>query len=664
MRHAFDALTALAQGHPRWIVAVVFLVAFAESAAIVGTFVPAAIVMFAGGALAGHGAVSLRLVLIAATCGAVAGDALSYELGWARESQLRRTRVLQRHQSAVGRAEDFLRRHGTAGIVLARFTGAVRAFVPLLAGFAHMPRWRFYTVNVLSAALWAPAHILPGVVFGASLQLAEAVTGRLALLLALLVIVLWSAVWLATRALSWLVPVVGRARERLARLAGRHGGPVARIASDVLDPERPGSHALLTGAVLLLGCTWVFFGIVEDVLSRDPLVQADRSIFAFLQGMRLGAGDRIMVAVTEMGSVGVMLPLIAVVLAWLLWHGCKRTARYWLATVVFAELLVQVLKFTLGRHRPLDLYAGNEAFSFPSGHATVSTVVLGFLAFLLARGQGRAWRVAVVAVAAVYVALVALSRLYLGAHWFSDVAGGASFGLAWVALVAMVYTHRGIAESLRPRRLAGLCAATIVISGAAWMAVHGQADRAMYVAVPPKPAPMTQTQWRSGGWRSLPQHREDLAGEIEEPLPLQWACTEQGVRTALAEVQWHPAPAWNVANTLRAFAPGASVTELPVLPRWDAGRRSGIEMIRPIDDETGGRTVIRLWRSDVEIVQASGSVLPLWYGTIYRERRRAGTSPLFRQRALDREAMKRLLPDAELAGPAGGTGAPIMLGCE
>ena len=663
MHHLIDALMVFAQGHPHWIAAVVLLVAWAESLAIVGTFVPAAVVMFTAGALVGHEAVSLWPVLISASLGAVAGDALSYELGRGRESQLRGTGLFQRHQSAVRKAEDFLVQHGTASVVLARFTGPVRAFVPLLAGFARMPRWRFYTVNVLSAGLWAPAHILPGVVFGASLQLAEAVTGRLALLLAIVVVVLWGAVWLVTRALAWLIPIVGRARQGLVRFARRRSGPIARLALDVLDPERPGSHALLTGAALLLGCTWAFFGIVEDVLSRDPLVLADQSIFAFLQGVRVGAIDRVMVGITELGSIGVMLPLIVVVFAWLVWHGCWRTARYWLATVFFAELLVQVLKFTLGRHRPLALYAGNEAFSFPSGHATVSTVVLGFLAFLLVRGQSRPWRLTVVTVTTGYVALVALSRLYLGAHWFSDVAGGISVGLAWVALVAMVYTHRDIRENLWPGPLVGLCIATIVVSGAAWMALRGESDRAMYVAAVPEPEAMTQAQWQSGGWRSLPRQREELAGDVEERLLLQWACSEQGVQAALIEAQWHAAPARSVANTLRALAPGTSMTELPVLPRWDAGRRSRIEMIRRIGHETGARMVIRLWHSGVEIVLPDGSMLPLWYGTVYREQRRAGTSVLFEQQPLDEESIKSLLPHAALAPSSAGADGPLMLSC-
>ena len=661
MRHALDALLALAQTHPRSILAIVLLVAFAESLAIVGTLVPAAVVMFAAGALAGHGVVPLWEVLVVAALGAIGGDGASYELGRAREAQLRATAWLRRHAHALQRAEALLQRHGSASVVLARFTGAVRAFVPLLAGFARMPRRRFYVVNGLSAALWAPAHILPGVVFGASLQLAEAVTGRLVLLLLLGVAVVWGAAWVATRALSWLVPLAGRARDRIVRAARARGGALSRLALDVLDPERPGSHTLLAGAVLVLGCTWLFFGVVEDVLSRDPLVQADQAIFSFLQGLRVGAVDRVMVRITELGSVGVLLPLVVAVLAWLAWHGCRRTARYWLANVAFAELLVQVLKFSLGRHRPLQLYSGNEAFSFPSGHVTVSTVVLGFLAFLLTRGAGTGRRLAIVATAGVYVALVAFSRLYLGAHWFSDVLGGMSFGLAWVALVAMAYAHRGIDEPLHGARLAVACATVIVISAAAWASLHGAADKAKYAAVARQPVLMTEAQWQGGGWRSLPQARGELAGESAERLPLQWACTEAQLREALARAGWQPAPPLTLANALRAIAPATPAAALPVLPRWDAGRRSRVAMVRPESGEVDERIVLRLWLSDVEIAQQGGPPRPLWYGAIYRETRRPGALPLFGQRALATQEWVRLLPDPPKATRAG---TPVMQACE
>lgn len=139
-----------------------------------------------------------------------------------------------------------------------------------------------------------------------------------------------------------------------------------------------------------LGAGWAFLGVVEDVLTRDALVQADLTVFTFLQQLRSAPVDRVMIAITEMGSVGVLLPLTAAVLGWLLWRRCWRTAGYWLLAAGVGELLVLAIRLSLGRHRPLDLYQGLDRFSFPIGHATVSTVVLGFLAFLLARRQPRA----------------------------------------------------------------------------------------------------------------------------------------------------------------------------------------------------------------------------------------------------------------------------------
>ena len=108
------------------------------------------------------------------------GDGLSYELGRSREASIRAWPLFRRYRQPLVRGEAFLARHGGKSILLARFAAPVRAFVPLLAGFGHMPRPRFYAVNIFSALLWAPVHILPGVLFGASLHVAEAVSGRLA----------------------------------------------------------------------------------------------------------------------------------------------------------------------------------------------------------------------------------------------------------------------------------------------------------------------------------------------------------------------------------------------------------------------------------------------------------------------------------------------------
>jgi membrane protein DedA with SNARE-associated domain len=180
--------------HPHIVLLTVFLAALLESLAIIGTVVPAAIVMFTAGALIGAGALDLWITLGIATLGAIAGDGLSYELGRAYSQKIKTSRIFRRYADAFARAEQFIHRHGGKSILLARFLAPVRATVPVMAGTACLPRAKFYLVNVVSAVLWAAAHILPGVLFGASIRIAEAVTARLAVVLVIIAALLWFVV--------------------------------------------------------------------------------------------------------------------------------------------------------------------------------------------------------------------------------------------------------------------------------------------------------------------------------------------------------------------------------------------------------------------------------------------------------------------------------------
>lgn len=590
------------------------VVAFAESLAIIGTVVPAAIVMFAAGALVGHGTLDPVWTFAVAVAGAVAGDGLSYELGRHQQERVRAWPLFRRYAGHLGKAERLIARHGAMSILIARFTGAVRAFVPLLAGFARMPAGKFYATNAASALLWSPAHILPGVVFGASLHLAEQASGRLALLLLLVAVVVWSATALARITIHKLVPLTRLLRARALQAIASRRGWWASVLQLLLDARRPESAALSAGLLILLGSMWLFLGIVEDVVSRDPLVIADQTVFTFLKQLRTAPVDRLMVAITEMGSVGVMLPLIVVVAAWLAMKRCWRTAGYWVATAASAEIAVRILKATLGRHRPLALYHGIEQYSFPSGHATISAVVLAYLAFLLTRGQTVRWRIWVGATAAVYVALVGFSRLYLGAHWMSDVVGGFSFGLAAAAVSAMVYSQHGVQEPIRPKAMALVAAATLLLCGGLWAWWRAPADMQRY-AQPAAPGPSTLADWASGGFRRLPAARHEIAGERKEPFPVQIACPRPELLATLRRGGWNAAPALTLASVLRAIAPHPAVGDLPLLPKFDGGHPSGINLVRLPSRPDGSRDVLRVWRSEWQTSDGQ----PIWYGALYRE---------------------------------------------
>jgi undecaprenyl-diphosphatase len=158
-----------------------------------------------------------------------------------------------------------------------------------------------------------------------------------------------------------------------------------------------------------------------------------------------GAWAAPMVAVTLLGegwTSAVLLPLLA-------WTRTRRFAGLLTTGVVAQAVLVKVLKEVFGRVRPwiaLDLpppIMSPHDPSFPSGHAAGCFCVAAFLALALpvAWPRARGWAWAVVALAGVLAVLIALSRVYLGAHFPSDVLVGALLGALVGGLAGRVYAR-------------------------------------------------------------------------------------------------------------------------------------------------------------------------------------------------------------------------------
>lgn len=243
--------------------------------------------------------------------------------------------------------------------------------------------------------------------------------------------------------------------------------------------ERIGARNLLVAGVLAIGGTWLLLGVMEDVISEDPLVAVDIKIHAALQLLRFPLLDSLMVAASELGDAAITVPVILVVLAWLVWQRRLRSAAYWISAVLFAQLFVVTLKFFMRRARPSSMYEGLQGFSFPSNHATLSVVTYGFLAFFVARAWGNVARRRIATVTALFILLISFSRLYLGAHWFSDVLAGVSFGVAWIAIAAVLH-HLGDANQRDASSLGIASFVTFVISAVVHIIMQHGIDLSLY----------------------------------------------------------------------------------------------------------------------------------------------------------------------------------------
>jgi membrane protein DedA with SNARE-associated domain len=182
--------------NPSWGLIFVFTVSFLESMVLVGILLPGIMIVFGMGALIGLGVIELVPVWIAASTGAFLGDTASYALGRRYHEQLLDIWPFSRYPGMMERGIRFFHHHGAKSVVAGRFIGPLRPVIPAVVGIMRMRPARFIPVDAVACIAWAPAFLLPGMLFGASLEVASEYTGRLAVVLVILIGVLWLTWWL------------------------------------------------------------------------------------------------------------------------------------------------------------------------------------------------------------------------------------------------------------------------------------------------------------------------------------------------------------------------------------------------------------------------------------------------------------------------------------
>lgn len=203
-------------------------------------------------------------------------------------------------------------------------------------------------------------------------------------------------------------------------------------------------RALLVSGTLLAGA--VVLGLLVALPVTRPAVQAvDDAVWDVAGEVRNAPTTAVAVALSWLGSGAVNWPLRVAAIALLAWR------RHWLRLAAFAlavlssELLIGPVKAAYGRDRPPGSLIETSAAAFPSGHAVAGAVTAVGLVLVLARPGPSRWRWEVRAV--VFAGLMALSRVYLRAHWLSDTVTGALLGaglaLGWPALLMALRSRIG-----------------------------------------------------------------------------------------------------------------------------------------------------------------------------------------------------------------------------
>ncbi len=604
----FESMVDWFSRHPGAAFAVVFAVCLLDALLVIGLAVPSMPVLFAAGALVGLGLIDIWPLIIAAASGAILGDVVSYWLGRHYGVHLKQMWPLRRYPQFLAQSEVFFSRHGIKGIVIGRYFGAVRCFVPAIAGMMGM-RWRhFLPTNIIASVTWAPAFMAPGILLGASLDLLAAVAGRLALVLGILIAVVWLAGWLVLTGYRLLAPRATRMLERALSWSHRHP-QLGRFAAPLVDPARPESLSLALLGLLLIAAGWTFFALLLAVPRDGSHLGIDDWVYQATLGLRSPLADHLMAWIGMFGVWQVQLPAVLAVLVWLLLRGRRVAALHWLAAIGFGLTLVLALGWTLEVPSPPPAVSV-PGFSFPATQVAMSTVIYGFFAVLVARelpGRRRTWPYVV---AGGLVAAVSFVRLYFGAHWLSDVFAGVLLGMIWIALLGIAYRRR-TTRSFWVRPVSLLFFVSLGLA-ALW---HG--NRATALALerykPPQVVvEVDMNDWWMDGWKQLPSTRNARRGHMVQPLNLQYAGSLDSLRDALLQAGWKEESPGGWRDLLLALNPANDPDATPFMPGIHQGRIEALLLAQPADGE-GTRMVVRLWPSPLRLAPDS---TPVWQGVV------------------------------------------------
>jgi undecaprenyl-diphosphatase len=454
----------VAQALGPWTYALVAVLAFLETGAFVGLVAPGETVVIAGGVIAGQGEIQLLpLIAVVWTC-AVLGDTTSFYIG----HRLGR-RFLERHgprfkitEERLQQVEGYFDRHGGKTILIGRFIGLVRALAPFIAGSSGLPYRRFIPYSIVGTGLWASVFCTLGYLFWQSFDRVAALAGQAVFALGVIVAVVVGVVvtyrrrheiadWLRGHERHPLVRplmVVGRpVHRRVVRPVAKAVTPYFRFAGERVTPGSLGLELTTVAAIAGVGIFVFVLYLTELDRTLGP-TPYDTELLDLADRLRMDVLVDVAKVVTALGAFPTVAALVAGTAILLVVRKRYADAVVLVVGLALIYLAVNVTKDAIGRERPGGSFVGTSGHAYPSGHAAYATAWIA-VAVALARRLRLAASGTLVVVALVVAAAVGLSRIYLRAHWWSDVAGGWGLGagifalLAAIALVVEYIRHNG-----------------------------------------------------------------------------------------------------------------------------------------------------------------------------------------------------------------------------
>lgn len=421
---------------------IAFLAALLETILIVGLFIPGSTIVLIFGALAANGYYDFGDLVWFAVVAALIGDNINYYIGrkygylWVGNKWF----IKEKH---FEKGRRFFNTYGAKTLLLGRLIPGLKETFPFIAGSVKMDMRKFLFWDLLGCIVWSLAFLSAGYLFGSSLSLARAWLGHLSILIffIFLLFVLFYTIrflivkngkniWQFQKSLFYSI----KENSVVEVFIGKHSKLFDFLAKRVATKKFSGlSLTLLLISFVYLFIT--FIGIFSDVIHFGQIAQFDLMFSNLLASFRSLSLVKLFLFITMLGNTKTIIIFSLVVLIILIIYKKQNYILSLSVSVIFAVLSDNLIKYLVGRQRPLVAAYHAPFFSFPSGHATIAVAFYGFIAYILIREiKNLKSRLNVAFAAFLIIFLIGLSRIYLCVHYFSDVWAGYILGALWVII--------------------------------------------------------------------------------------------------------------------------------------------------------------------------------------------------------------------------------------
>lgn len=607
----YQALVAWLELHPHFSGIIAFLFAFMESIAVVGSIVPGSVTMTAVGIAIGIGAAPIWSTIVCTMLGAVVGDGLSYFLGLYYNGAIQNIWPFSKWKKLFEAGQRFMQKHGGKSVFIGRFVAPVRAIVPVIAGMCEMPVKRYFLASIPAGILWAPIYMLPGIFLGAvSMEMPKDVAAGLLLSILVALILIWFITktinwffiktqklfgkWLDHAWLAWTkIPGTNWIRQllRLGKTQPKKGQLLLATS------------ALVSGLLLLL--------LFINVITQGPLTHFNQPVYHLFRSIRTPTLDVIMVFITTLGYFKVTLLLAICCMAIFFLRRNYLEGFYFAFGIGLADVLLLFFKKIIFSPRPTGILHVSTSSSFPSGHTTLAVAVYGMIAFFISQSLPKENRKIIFQFAILTGFMVAISRLYLNAHWLTDVIAAACLGYTSIAIAIIGYRR------FTPNRYH--CVQIAFPTLIAFVLIFGY----FFKHDLHKNLEKYQLHWTTklisieNFWQhnsaQLPVYRLNRAGRPVEVLNIQWAGKLHDIEKTLAAHHWKNIQEDDYVMILTRIFSNKNHNHHTLLPVLYNDHKPAVEMIKFTHDHQSP-LILRLWPADILLAP---NHTPLWAGTVY-----------------------------------------------